>query len=82
MVDSGVLCTGNDELKGVNVMARKCIVCDKGTAFGNTRSHALNKTRRTWKPNLQKIRVLIKGVPQRAYVCTRCIKSNKVERVI
>ena len=51
-------------------MARRCIVCDKGTVFGNTRSHAMNKSRRTWKPNLQRVRVRIKGVPQRAYVCT------------
>lgn len=63
-------------------MARRCIVCDKGTRFGNRRSHALNTTRRVWKPNLQKMRVMIDGVPRRAYVCTRCLKSNKVERVI
>ncbi len=63
-------------------MARKCIVCDKGTQFGNNRSHAMNKTRRMWKPNLQRMRVRIDGVPRRAYVCTRCLKSNKVERVI
>jgi len=63
-------------------MARKCIVCNKGTVFGNNRSHALNKTRRTWKPNLQKVRILVDGTPQRAYVCTRCLRSNKVERVV
>jgi hypothetical protein len=34
-------------------MARRCIICDKGTVTGNNRSHAENKTRRTWKPNLQ-----------------------------
>lgn len=63
-------------------MARRCIVCDKHTATGNQRSHALNKTRRVWKPNLQKIRVRINGAPQRAYVCTRCLKGNKIERVV
>jgi len=63
-------------------MARRCIVCDKHTRTGNLRSHAENKTRRTWKPNLQKIRVLVKGSPRRAYVCTRCLKSGKVERAI
>ncbi len=73
---------GNNEVKGVSMMARRCVVCDKGTAFGNNRSHALNKTRRTWKPNLQKVRIMVKGVSQRSYVCTRCLKSNKVERVV
>lgn len=63
-------------------MARRCIVCDKGTVVGNKRSHSLIKTRRTWKPNLQKIRVKIKGVPRRAYVCTQCLKGNKIERVV
>lgn len=69
-------------LKEVRKMARRCIVCGKHTEFGNKRSHALNKTRRVWKPNLQKIRVMINGTPRRAYVCTRCLKSNKVERAI
>ncbi|NLJ80589.1 MAG: 50S ribosomal protein L28 [Firmicutes bacterium] len=61
-------------------MARRCVICDKGSLAGNRRSRALNKNRRAWKPNLQKTRVLIKGSPQRAYVCTRCLKSGKVER--
>lgn len=63
-------------------MARRCVVCNKGTASGNLRSHALNKNRRTWKPNLQKARILINGSPKRAYVCTRCLKSGKVERSV
>ncbi|NLL42010.1 MAG: 50S ribosomal protein L28 [Firmicutes bacterium] len=63
-------------------MARRCVICDKGTAFGNYRSHAENKTRRNWKPNLQKARIVLKGSPRRAYVCTRCLKSGKVERAL
>ena len=35
--------------------------CDKGVAFGNNVSHANNKTRRTWKPNLQVVRTLVDG---------------------
>ena len=35
----------------------RCYGCDKGVAFGNNVSHANNKTRRTWKPNLQVARV-------------------------
>ncbi|MDI9485756.1 MAG: 50S ribosomal protein L28 [Bacillota bacterium] len=63
-------------------MARRCVICDKGTAFGNNRSHAENKTRRNWKPNLQKARIVFNGSHRRAYVCTRCLKSGKVERAL
>ena len=35
-------------------MARKCEVSGKGPMSGNTRSHALNATKRVQKPNLQK----------------------------
>ncbi len=38
-------------------MPRKCVKTGKKTSFGNTRSHSLRHTRRTWKANLQKKRV-------------------------
>lgn len=38
-------------------MARKCVKTGKGTAFGNTRSHSLRHTRRTFKANIQKKRI-------------------------
>lgn len=38
-------------------MARRCVKTGKGTSFGNTRSHSLRHTRRTWKANIQKKRV-------------------------
>ncbi len=63
-------------------MARRCVVCDKRTETGNNRSHAENKSRRAWKPNLQKVRIMVKGGPQRAYVCTRCLKAGRVQRAI
>lgn len=63
-------------------MARQCVICDKGTSTGNNVSHSLRRTRREWVPNLQKIRILLNGKPTRAYVCTSCLKSGKVERAI
>lgn len=33
-------------------MAKVCQVTGKGTRFGNNVSHAMNKTRRRWQPNL------------------------------
>ena len=47
---------------------------------GNNVSHAHNKTKRRFMPNLQKIRVNADGVNKRQYVCTRCIKSGKIEK--
>ncbi|PKK96374.1 MAG: 50S ribosomal protein L28, partial [Tenericutes bacterium HGW-Tenericutes-3] len=35
----------------------ECYVTGKKTIFGNKRSHALNATRRTWKSNLQTVRI-------------------------
>lgn len=61
-------------------MARRCEICDKGTVSGNSISHAHNVTRRTWKPNLQKVRAVIDGTTRRILVCTRCLRSGKVEK--
>jgi len=43
------------------IKRNRCYVCDKGVAYGNNVSHANNKTRRTWKPNLQVARIVIDG---------------------
>lgn len=63
-------------------MSRKCAVCGKGPMTGNKISHAHNTTRRRWLPNLQKITVELNGKVQNAYVCTSCIRSNKVRKVV
>jgi large subunit ribosomal protein L28 len=57
-----------------------CHSCGKGIAFGNNVSHANNKTRRTWKPNLQVARVLVDGKITKVKVCTRCLHAGKVQR--
>lgn len=56
----------------------KCQVCGKGPATGNNVSHANNKTRRRWLPNLQRIRAKVEGHVKRIKVCTNCLKSNRV----
>ena len=55
-------------------------MCDRGVAFGNNVSHANNKTRRVWKPNLQVARVVIDGTITKVKVCTRCLHAGKVQR--
>ncbi len=63
-------------------MAYRCEVCDKHTVHGNSVSHSHHKTRRVWKPNIQRVRVRVNGKTQRMYVCTRCLRSGKVERAV
>ncbi|MFQ5949695.1 MAG: 50S ribosomal protein L28, partial [Nitrospiria bacterium] len=48
---------------------------------GNSVSHAHNKTKRLFQPNLQSIRVLVGKSVKRLRVCTACIKSGKVVKV-
>lgn len=63
-------------------MSKICAICGKKPAFGNRRSHSMVATKRRWDPNLQRVRILLKGSPQRAYVCTRCLKGNKVVKAV
>lgn len=61
-------------------MSRICSVCGKRPIVGNNVSHSHRKTKRLWKPNLQKIRVLESGRILRKNVCTRCIRTGKIEK--
>ncbi|NLA58473.1 MAG: 50S ribosomal protein L28 [Firmicutes bacterium] len=63
-------------------MARRCVVCNKGTTTGNNVSHSNRKTRRRWVPNLQRVKINWNGTVARRYVCTRCLKGGKVSRAI
>jgi large subunit ribosomal protein L28 len=59
----------------------RCYACGKGVTFGNNRSHANNKTRRTWKPNLQVARVVdAAGTVIKVKVCTSCLNAGKIKR--
>jgi large subunit ribosomal protein L28 len=58
----------------------RCYVCDKGVTFGNNVSHANNKTRRNWKPNLQVARIVKGDTIIKIKVCTRCLAAGKIQR--
>ena len=62
------------------IARNSCYVCDRGVSFGNNVSHANNKTRRVWKPNLQVVRVVHEGTITKVKVCTRCLHAGKVQR--
>ena len=61
-------------------MAKVCCVCGKGKVSGNQVSHSNKHNKRTWSANLRKVRVVEEGTPKRVKVCTRCLRSGKVER--
>lgn len=63
-------------------MARQCVICDKKPVSGNNVSHANNKTKRRFKPNLQNVTIILKGKKSQQLVCTRCLKSGKVKKAI
>ena len=62
-------------------MAQICSVCGKKPLFGNSVSHANNKTRRRWNINLRSVKaVLDSGGTKKIRVCTRCIRSGRVKK--
>jgi large subunit ribosomal protein L28 len=63
-------------------MSYKCVVCGKGSSSGNTISHSNKASKRLFRPNLQSLNIVLGGKKTREYVCTSCIKSNKVKKAI
>ena len=75
-------------------MLKKCVVCGKvaltgksvvrkGLAKkkGGTGKKIVRSTKRKFFANLQKMRILIDNRPKRVYVCTKCIKKGRIQRV-
>jgi large subunit ribosomal protein L28 len=63
-------------------MASVCEICAKGELSGNNVSHSHLKTKRSWKPNIQRVRAVVEGEVKRVNVCTRCLRSGKVQRAL
>ncbi len=61
-------------------MSRVCDICGKRRQLGNNVSHANNRTRREFKPNLQKVRAKVDGTVRRVKVCSRCLRTGKIEK--
>ena len=75
-------------------MARRCEICGKGTVAGNSvprkgqakkhggvGQHIGVVTKRVFKPNLVKVKANIEGTTKTVKVCTRCLRSGKLEKV-
>ena len=67
--------------RGGEIMARTCEICGKGLRSGNNVSHSMRHTKRVWKPNLKRVKIVDGSTVRHANVCTRCLRSNKVTRV-
>ncbi|MDD4980368.1 MAG: 50S ribosomal protein L28 [Candidatus Omnitrophica bacterium] len=74
-------------------MLKICALCGKGQMAGRsvvrkglakkkggTGKKVTRTTARSFLPNLQKMRILINNRPERAYVCTKCIKKGRVRK--
>jgi len=63
-------------------MARACELCGKQRSSGHTVSHANNKSKRVWRPNLQRVRARVGGAARRLLICTRCLRTGKVAKAV
>ncbi len=62
-----------------------CSYCGKGNQTGRkisiTRSQVSRRWKKTWKPNIKKVKINDNGTHKTVHICTRCLRSNKVERI-
>jgi large subunit ribosomal protein L28 len=61
-------------------LAKHCEICGKVGVVGMNVSHANNRTKRTWEPNLQRVKAKEGTTTRRIWVCTRCLRSGKVAK--
>jgi len=58
-------------------MGMKCNNCGKGVMYGHNVSHSKRRTRKIFKPNLHRARILINGNFVRMKLCTKCLRMFK-----
>ncbi|MDO8621386.1 MAG: 50S ribosomal protein L28 [Candidatus Levybacteria bacterium] len=58
-------------------MARVCDNCKKGIMYGNNVSHAKNRTKRIFAPNLHVARIMVMGIKKKMRLCTKCVRMLK-----
>ena len=74
-------------------MSRRCEICDKGAIRGNRilrrgqskktggiGQHVTAVSPRIFQVNLQSVHAIVNGAPRRIKVCTKCIKSGRVQK--
>src|SRR3989344_2916357 len=53
----------------------KCHNCGKGIMIGHNVSHAKNRTRKVFKPNLHPAKITVSGTTMRVRLCTKCLRD-------
>lgn len=74
---------------------RRCFVCGKGPlrgeqitrrglakAKGGVGRKITGRSKRSYKPNLQRVRAIVEGKAVRIKVCTACLRSDKVQKPV
>lgn len=64
----------------------KCEICAKSQITGSrisvSRSQISRRASRVWKPNIKRIKIVENGTVRSIYICTKCMRSNKVTRAV
>jgi large subunit ribosomal protein L28 len=59
----------------------KCYNCGKGVMVGHNVSHAKNRIRKVFRPNLHSARIAVNGTNMRVRLCTKCLRQYKNPKV-
>ena len=59
-------------------MSKVCEICGKHPVAGRSISHSHRVTNRTFRPNIQRVYVVVNGHRRKMNVCTSCLKAAKV----
>ncbi|EHR33957.1 50S ribosomal protein L28 [Helcococcus kunzii] len=61
-------------------MARQCAITGKKKKSGNIVTFSHRKIKRSFKPNLRRVKAVVDGKVQTIWVSTKALKSGLVER--
>lgn len=61
-------------------MSKVCEICGKHAVAGHSVSHSHRTVNRKFKPNIQRVTVVVDGKKRKMNVCSTCLKSGKVAR--
>lgn len=62
-------------------MAKRCEICGKSPVAGKNVSHSNRHTPRMFRPNIQKVKVVLEdGTIRTMKVCAKCLKAGKVKK--
>lgn len=57
----------------------KCEVCGKGNLQGHrisiTRSQVSRRAKKTWSPNVRKVKINLDGALKKVCMCTKCMRN-------